>query len=850
MICRSLIVKFSIDHFKSKNIIIAVFATAVIAIAGVIKFSFKDASLSNNLLYYATNGYLPGMQTALDEGAPVDARDQTPGYEGETPLMKAALNGDTATARFLLNQGADVNAQDERGETALLVAAYLGYLEMTQLLVESGADMNLASKDGSTPLLVAADQNRIEAVQYLLKQEAKEIALKSGYHILMASAKDSPEILKIFLERGADPNVSNAKGATALMEAACANNAESMKLLIEHGADLLQKDNKGNDILKYLFSCQSMYRYGFQYQLESLLVIMESEPQILEESDNKDLFHDFIREAAFEHETIDREAVKRVIKRIQPGLISSLDSEGYTALDHLYSRFGDSGNWLKDYLEERGAKGPHKELILKFNRLNKEIDPFEKNVSPENANKFKALIDQYGLPAVLPLIPSGFWPNAYHVMLTGLNVYPEILYSDSSYISYLCRSGHEDILLDYYDKNYQEWTEERGRYIDTDGDGLKLDFQSFAYSFFSSCSTKALEKMMEKDDPLLYKPYPVSYVMHRYRNSEDELKEDTEKVRLVLDYASRKPDAEIWKSLPLRIVRQHYDSKWLLLMFEYPLDANVTDNDGNNIVHLLLRRHAEKYSNHTPLSESDIALLEVLVSKGIDIDGQNKDGDTPLLMAARYGYYSVVKWLIENGAEIDEKNKRNENALFLATVNRHTSIVALLKELGARDHYELFFHDLHRQKNLSAALLKKYQLRSSKALDEFARLYGYTVSVSPGTLPGEEMGPNECMVYRAVEQRDEPRLKKYLEAGYYPDCLQVYSTENYSYIMGTALDEAIYDKNRGEVQMLLDYGADPEYIDQWGNSYFTGLEDQEIAAMLKQAIQKKKDSAREKESVK
>ena len=42
--------------------------------------------------------------------------------DGHTPLMRAALEGDTATVRALLAGGADVNAKDNEGRTALMFA--------------------------------------------------------------------------------------------------------------------------------------------------------------------------------------------------------------------------------------------------------------------------------------------------------------------------------------------------------------------------------------------------------------------------------------------------------------------------------------------------------------------------------------------------------------------------------------------------------------------------------------------------------------------------------------------------------------------------------------------------------
>ena len=72
------------------------------------------------------------------------------GSGGITPLMYAALYGDSASARLLLDAGADPNARNDAGATALMWA--VDDLEMTRLLLDRKADPNVRSADGRSPL--------------------------------------------------------------------------------------------------------------------------------------------------------------------------------------------------------------------------------------------------------------------------------------------------------------------------------------------------------------------------------------------------------------------------------------------------------------------------------------------------------------------------------------------------------------------------------------------------------------------------------------------------------------------------------------------------------------------------
>ena len=78
------------------------------------------------------------------------------GAEGRTQLTYAAAEGDTSTARWLLEQGAGVDVQSRDGATALIRAAWKGNLAVVELLLGKGADVNQQDRHGATALGMAA----------------------------------------------------------------------------------------------------------------------------------------------------------------------------------------------------------------------------------------------------------------------------------------------------------------------------------------------------------------------------------------------------------------------------------------------------------------------------------------------------------------------------------------------------------------------------------------------------------------------------------------------------------------------------------------------------------------------
>lgn len=81
--------------------------------------------------------------------------------------MLVSAENNVADLRYLLEKGANPNAQDSEGETALMIAARLANLDAARLLMRYGADPRLVSKSGKTAADLAGERGRNALIDLL-----------------------------------------------------------------------------------------------------------------------------------------------------------------------------------------------------------------------------------------------------------------------------------------------------------------------------------------------------------------------------------------------------------------------------------------------------------------------------------------------------------------------------------------------------------------------------------------------------------------------------------------------------------------------------------------------------------
>ena len=155
-------------------------------------------------------------------------------FDGQYPLVLAIRRPSPAVLDLLLRtKGLRAEVRTAKDESPLMLASMAGMVEVCKRLIALDADVN---KTGWTPLHYAASGGHIEVIKLLLRHSAYIDAESPNLTtpLMMAAMYGSPQAVEVLLAEGADANLKNQKGMTALDFADVADRQASAKILVRH----------------------------------------------------------------------------------------------------------------------------------------------------------------------------------------------------------------------------------------------------------------------------------------------------------------------------------------------------------------------------------------------------------------------------------------------------------------------------------------------------------------------------------------------------------------------------------------------------------------------------------------
>ena len=210
------------------------------------------------------SGYLQSVMLPAGQPHSFEHRETT----WATPLCYAIVGGNRAIVELLISRGAIIKAHSK---ILLDHAVSEDHVEITKLLLDNGADASQAPR-------ILDDDSEMCALLRAYGVPPKDINAQNhmGWpplvYICRGDKGEHPEEVQRLLALGADINVQNYKGKTALHCAAKAGFLKVINLLIEKGATVDATDNNGETPL--FEAIRSTIKNGEKQRaaLEALLV--------------------------------------------------------------------------------------------------------------------------------------------------------------------------------------------------------------------------------------------------------------------------------------------------------------------------------------------------------------------------------------------------------------------------------------------------------------------------------------------------------------------------------------------------------------------------------------------------
>lgn len=209
----------------------------------------KEPMCADQLHKAVQRGYHDTAIAVLESG---EVNIDTPDTLGFSALMQASRKGDMEMTETLLKFGADVNLKNDSGKTALMLTCFAGQIETAKLLREHGARYDDFDNGGSTAMHWGVDGGNANLIDWMIADGANSnICDKhSGWTPLLrcASVSGNYHVASCLLREGADINIQDVDGKTALMISVLNKNEQLLDLLLKRNADCTITNKWGKNV--------------------------------------------------------------------------------------------------------------------------------------------------------------------------------------------------------------------------------------------------------------------------------------------------------------------------------------------------------------------------------------------------------------------------------------------------------------------------------------------------------------------------------------------------------------------------------------------------------------------------
>ena len=572
-------------------------------------------------------------------------------------------------AKMYLETGGDPNVvSDSRGRTLLHYYAAKGDVEMIKLLLKYGADVNARDSRGRTPL-----------------------------HYAVAAGRNA-EVLEVLLLHGADPNAQDDLGNTPLYYAVRRRDEQAVRLLLMYFADPRIRNKK----------CVSPIDVARKKVLH-WYEIAELMEEVVRRRRHAVLTSCVPGRRTRLHEAIEMRDLNAVYESLLPlSSVNICDEAGRTPLHYAVMLCGNKSVEIVDMLLKpwRGTNVNVKDIygrtplhyaaaigepaVVKM-LLEHYADPTVEDIDGKTPLDYAR---ERGNSHVIPLLEQ--WTRIWQLAASRRPTDPDAacyrarcndIFRSARFGYLLCVKNLLDAGGDPNMRNKSDGTplhyaameghvEVAKVLLDRGADPNARDFLSYTPLHYASAygHVDVVKLLLERDaDPNL-----------RTVSGETPLHMAAEHcavVRLLLQHGADPNARDKYGRTPLHYAAIRGVKCPVELLLRHGADPNTKDVDGNTPLHkagseknaLILAEHTEVVKNNAGQTPLHLAarwgytrVIELLLRRGADVNDVDNEGNTPLHHAAMGCKAEAVRLLLERGADPAAKNMKGEAPIDIA----------------------------------------------------------------------------------------------------------------------------------------------------------------------------------------
>jgi ankyrin repeat protein len=161
-------------------------------------------------------------------------------------FAKAAKFDNANEVKSLLKKGINPNTVDANGNPMLILAIRDKSSNVIDVLLgDQNIDVDLSNKSGETPLMMASIDGNLPLVKTLVIGHKAQLDHIGWTPLHYACAKGHLEVAEFLITNGAIVDSMSLGNTTPLMMAVQSGNEQLVKLLLDKGADLQLRNSQG-----------------------------------------------------------------------------------------------------------------------------------------------------------------------------------------------------------------------------------------------------------------------------------------------------------------------------------------------------------------------------------------------------------------------------------------------------------------------------------------------------------------------------------------------------------------------------------------------------------------------------